>query len=83
MSLKQTVDAATIHYEIDLVPNEHGGYYARTPDFPTIFTGGETPKEAMRNAVEAIELMIEEYQDRGLAMPFSPVSLSGQLDAER
>jgi predicted RNase H-like HicB family nuclease len=56
-------------YEIDLVPNEHGGYYARVPDFPTIFTGGRTPAEAMKNALEAIELMIEDLQDRGLPVP--------------
>ena len=76
MSTKHTVH----HYEIDLVPNEHGGYYARIPDFPTIFTGGQTPEEAMRNAVEAIELMIEEYQDRGLTVPSPLVSYSGQFN---
>ena len=47
--------------------NEYGGYYARIPGFPTIFTGGLTRQEALRNAREAIELMIEEYQDRGLS----------------
>ena len=67
-------------YEIDLVPNEHGGYYARVPDFPTIFTGGPTPAEAMRNALEAVELMIEEYQDRGLPVPSPLVSYSGQFN---
>lgn len=59
-------------YEIDIVPNEHGGFYARIPDFPTIFTGGSTPEETMKNSLEAIELMIEEYQDRGLAVPEQP-----------
>jgi len=67
-------------YEIDLVPNEHGGYYARIPDFPTIFTGGPTPDEAMRNALEAIELMIEEHQDRGLPVPSPLGSYSGQFN---
>jgi antitoxin HicB len=67
-------------YEIDLVPNEHGGYYARIPDFPTIFTGGQTPDEAMKNALGAIELMIEEQQDRGLPVPNPLVSYSGQFN---
>ncbi len=67
-------------YEIDLVPNEHGGYYARVPDFPTIFTGGRTPDEAMKNALEAIELMLEELQDRGLPVPSPLVSYSGQFN---
>jgi antitoxin HicB len=67
-------------YEIDVVPNEHGGYYARVPDFPAIFTGGSTPDEAMKNALEAIELMIEEQRDRGLPIPSPLVSFSGRFN---
>lgn len=59
-------DAKTLPYEIDVVPNEHGGYYARIPDLPTVFTGGETPEEAMGNARAAITLMIDELRDRRL-----------------
>ncbi|HZF12052.1 MAG TPA: type II toxin-antitoxin system HicB family antitoxin [Thermoanaerobaculia bacterium] len=70
----------TGQYEIDLVPNEHGGYYARVPDFPTIFTGGRTPDEAMQNALAAIELMLEEQHDRGLPIPSPLVSFSGQFN---
>ena len=68
------------YYEIDIVPNEHGGFYARIPDFPTIFTGGRTPEEAMQNALEAIELMIEEHRDRGLPVPEPLQSFSGQFN---
>jgi predicted RNase H-like HicB family nuclease len=67
-------------YEIDVVPNEHGGFYARIPDFPTIFTGGITPDEAMRNALEAIGLMIEEYRDRGMPVPQPLKSFSGTFN---
>jgi antitoxin HicB len=67
-------------YEIDVVPNEHGGYYTRVPDFPTIFTGGRTPDEAMKNALEAIELMLEEQRDRGQPIPSPLVSFSGQFN---
>lgn len=67
-------------YEIDVVPNEHGGYYARVPDFPTIFTGGETPAEVMGNALEAIDLMIEEYRDRGQPVPHPLDRFSGQFN---
>lgn len=83
MSPKKTTDSTVSHYEIGLVSNEHGGYYARIPDFPTIFTGGKTPEEATRNAVKAIELMIEEYQGRDLAVPFPLVSCSSQSTEER
>jgi len=67
-------------YEIDVVPNEHGGYYARIPDFSTIFTGGQTPDGAMRNALEAVGLMIEEYKDRGLPVPEPLRSFSGTFN---
>ena len=52
-------------YEIRIVPNPHGGFYARIPDFPTIFTGGATRKEALAKAEKAIELMFEEMETNG------------------
>jgi antitoxin HicB len=67
-------------YEIDVVPNEHGGFYARIPDFPTVFTGGATPEEAMANALEAVELMVEEYRERGLPGPEPLATYSGQFN---
>lgn len=67
-------------YKIDIVPNEHGGFHARVPDFPTIFTGGSTPEEAMKNALAAIDLMIEEYRDRELPVPEPLHSFSGQFN---
>lgn len=77
--MKTRLEVAS-QFEIDIVPNEHGGFYARIPDFPTIFTGGSTPEETMKNALEAIELMIEEYQDRGMAVPKPLHSFSGQFN---
>jgi antitoxin HicB len=79
MKNEQTVPTSG-RYEVDIVPNEHGGYYARIPDFPTIFTGGRTPDEAMRNALEAIELMIEEHKERALPIPDPLESFSGQFN---
>ena len=67
-------------YEIDIVPNEHGGYHARIPDFPSIFTGGRTPDEATKNALEAIELMIEECLERKQAIPAPLSSFSGRFN---
>ena len=69
-----------LSYEIDVVPNEHGGYYARIPDFPTIFTGGVTPEEAVANAQEAIALMIDEYRDRGQPVPEPLSAYSGRFN---
>ncbi len=60
-------------YEIDVVPNEYGGYYARIPDFPTIFTGGQT----MKNALEAVE------PKRTRRIPWSPPEHPGSSWAKR
>jgi predicted RNase H-like HicB family nuclease len=67
-------------YEIYIVPNAYGGFYARIPDFPTIFTGGITRKEALRNAEEAIELMIEDMEAHGEPLPKPKSSFSGHLN---
>lgn len=80
MRKNERSEIAPDRYEIDVVPNEHGGFYARIPDFPTIFTGGMTPDEAMRNALEAIGLMIEEYRDRGMPVPQPLKSFSGTFN---
>ena len=73
-------EPSALAYEIDVVPNEHGGYYARVPNFPTIFTGGETPEEAIANAQEAIVLMIDEYRDRGQPVPEPLSAFSGRFN---
>ncbi|OGP57411.1 MAG: hypothetical protein A2V67_19580 [Deltaproteobacteria bacterium RBG_13_61_14] len=67
-------------YEINIVPNPHGGFYARIPDFPAIFTGGATAKEALRNAQEAIELMIEELEAEGEPLPEPKSTFSGHCN---
>ncbi len=35
-------------FEIIIEPNEEGGFYARIPDIPSIFTGGMTEIEAVK-----------------------------------
>ena len=46
-------------FEIIIEPNEEGGFYARIPDLPSIFTGGTTEIEALRNAKAAIKEYLE------------------------
>ncbi len=67
-------------YEINLTPNEFGGFYARFPDFPSIFTGGQTAEEAMKNAKEALDLMIDEYNDRKIPLPEPKTEYSGHFN---
>ncbi len=67
-------------YEINLTPNEFGGFYARFPDFPSIFTGGQTAEEAMKNAKEALDLMIDEYNDRKIPLSEPKTEYSGHFN---
>ena len=46
-------------------------YLVHLPDFPTpkYHTHGDTHEEALKNAKEVLELLIEEYQERGKELP--------------
>ena len=43
-----------------LLPDEDGGYSVMVPLFPACTTQGDTPQEALENAKEAMELLLEE-----------------------
>ena len=56
-------------YRINLRKEEEGGYTVFVPSLPGCITYGETVDEAIEMAKEAIELYIEELQDRGDYIP--------------
>lgn len=56
-------------YKINLKKEEEGGYTVFVPSLPGCITYGETVDEAIDMAKEAIELYIEELQDRGDYVP--------------
>lgn len=56
-------------YKINLRKEEEGGYTVFVPSLPGCITYGETVDEAINMAKEAIELYIEELQDRGESIP--------------
>jgi antitoxin HicB len=58
-------------FEIIIEPNEEGGFYARIPDIPSIFTGGLTEMEALKNARTAIKEYLEISEADGLPAPQS------------
>jgi predicted RNase H-like HicB family nuclease len=43
-----------------LLPEEDGGYSVFVPLFPSCTTQGETAEEALKNAKEVLELLLEE-----------------------
>ena len=56
-------------YRINLRKEEEGGYTVFVPSLSGCITYGETVDEAIDMAKEAIELYIEELQDRGESIP--------------
>jgi antitoxin HicB len=56
-------------FTVVLEPAEEGGFIVTVPALPEVGTQGETYDEAMANAREAIELVIEDRTARGEPIP--------------
>ncbi len=56
-------------YSIILEPQEDGGFTVLVPALPEVVTEGETEQEALANAQEAIQAILEFRRDRGLPFP--------------
>jgi antitoxin HicB len=56
-------------YTVILEPSEEGGFVVTVPALPEVGTQGETRAEALANAREAIELVIEHRLARGETLP--------------
>jgi antitoxin HicB len=60
-------------YSVTLRPEPEGGFTVRVPALPEIVTYGESEDEAIANAREAIELVLESRAERGEMIPASDV----------
>jgi antitoxin HicB len=56
-------------FTVVLEPAEEGGFIVTVPALPELGTQGDTYDEAMLNAREAIELVIEDRLARGESIP--------------
>ncbi|MBN9305029.1 MAG: hypothetical protein BGO82_10015 [Devosia sp. 67-54] len=56
-------------YTIHLLPEPEGGFTVRVPALPPVVTYGETYEEAMANAREAIEAILDVYREEGIEIP--------------
>ena len=56
-------------FTINLHPQPEGGYTVLVPALPEVVTEGDTREEAMANAREAIELVLEIYREEGREIP--------------
>ena len=61
--------ASQHRFTVNLQPEPEGGYTVLVPALPEIVTYGLTFEEAMANAREAIELVVEVYREDGRDIP--------------
>ena len=61
--------SGTLQYTINLRPEPEGGYTVLVPALPEVVTFGETEDEALRMALEAIELALDVRRDEGEEIP--------------
>jgi len=59
----------THQFTVFLHPQPEGGYTVLVPALPEVVTEGDTREEALANAREAIELVLEMYRDDGRDIP--------------
>jgi predicted RNase H-like HicB family nuclease len=69
-------------YKLHLYKEADGGYTVSVPVLPGCITYGEDVDEAITMAKEAIELYIEELQERGEAIPDDSNTLEYSLNLE-
>jgi predicted RNase H-like HicB family nuclease len=69
-------------YKIHLHKEAEGGYTVSVPVLPGCITYGEDVDEAIAMAKEAIELYIEELQERGEVIPDDSNTLEYSLNLE-
>ena len=58
-------------YKLPLVldPQPEGGYVVTCPLLPELVTEGDTVEEALHNANDALEAVIEAFEDLGRPLP--------------
>jgi predicted RNase H-like HicB family nuclease len=59
---------------------EDGDYIADVPDFEMISAFGDTPEEALREVLIALEMTIEVYKEQGKSLPeakYRPAYIAG------
>lgn len=56
-------------FPVILEPEKDGGYVVSCPILPGCYSQGDTLEEALNNIREAIQLCIDDYQERGVEIP--------------
>jgi len=59
-------------FTINLYVDEQGDWLAHLQEIPNISAFGDTPQQALEELKEAWELVKEDYQEKGKAIPVAP-----------
>lgn len=60
---------ASDNFTLILKPQPEGGYVVTSPDLPELITEGNTIRSALVNTIDALEAVLELYQDMGRDLP--------------
>ncbi len=74
---------ATLDFKVLLEPDDTGGYVVVCPSLPGCYSQGDTVEEALANIREAIELCLEDLQERGEPIPDPSHVLIGSVVVTR
>jgi antitoxin HicB len=69
----------TMDFKVVLEPDPDGGYVVTCPTLPGCYSQGESVDAALKNIREAIELCIEDMQERGEPLPDPSKTLVGSV----
>lgn len=79
---KRPISKKYVHIQNTFKKEAEGGYTVSVPVLPGCITYGEDVDEAIAMAKEAIELFIEELQERGEVIPDNSNTLEFSLTLE-
>jgi len=64
----------SLSFSVILEPQEDGGFTVLVTALPDVVTEGDTEEEALANAREAIQAILEYRRDNGIAVPADTAS---------
>jgi antitoxin HicB len=67
-----------MRYPVKLTCQDVGNYAVRFPDIPEAMTLGDTEKQALRHAVDALETALDFYFDQNRPVPLPSAPKRGQ-----
>ncbi len=61
------------------MPQPKGGFTVTSPVLPELVTEGDNVEEVVINVQDALQAVVEAYQDMGRELPFAPNSLKTEF----